>query len=403
MTPPTTAQPHPQAKGPKLDAKAFEKVRRIAPNLLAARRAERDGVDTEWHARPLPEEVAFKLTNRCDLRCEHCYQWNGKGYHHGLGGGDLDLAVVEKVLAATRELKSNVYLWGGEPLVYRQWNGLVDLLERERRWTSVCTNGTMIERRLDGLLRISERLELVVAVDGFEAEHDALRGRGAFARMMGGLRALAEAKRAGTYRGEITVNCVFQDAMIGRLFDLVGFLEEVGVETVYLSFPWHLSDATSARMDGHVAAHFPWLEMPAGERRPSWHSYKFRIDPARLEDLRADLARIDARRDAGRWRVKLRYNPKLAAGEMAEFLAGGDRPAQNKTRCVVHRTRMDVFPGGDVVSCKFFPEFTVGNLTEAEVAEVWQGAPYDRVRETVARCGLMPVCAKCNLLYTRGL
>ena len=24
------------------------------------------------------------------------------------------------------------------------------------------------------------------------------------------------------------------------------------------------------------------------------------------------------------------------------------------------------------------------------------------VRETVARCGLMPVCAKCNLLYTRG-
>lgn len=383
---------------PKLDAKAFEKVRRIAPALLAAHRMK-DETEQDWHARPLPEEVAFKLTNRCDLRCEHCYQWNGQGYHHGLGGGDLDLAVIEKVLAATHDLKSNVYLWGGEPLVYRQWDGLVDLLERERRWTSVCTNGTMIERRMDGLLRLSERLELVVAVDGFEAEHDALRGKGAFARMMGGLRALAEAKRTGAYRGEITVNCVFQDAMIGRLAELVGFLEGIGVETIYLSFPWHLSDATSSRMDAHVAAHFPWLELPGGARKPSWHSYKFRLDTARLEELRADLARIDA----GEWRVKLRYNPELAAHEMADFLAGGDTPAQNRTRCAVHRTRMDVFPGGDVVSCKFFPEFTVGNLTDAGVAEVWHGERYDRVRETVARCGLMPVCAKCNLLYTRGL
>jgi len=383
---------------PKLDRAAFEKVRRIAPNLLAARRAGED-----WHARPLPEEIAFKLTNRCDLRCAHCYQWNAQGYHHGLGGGDLELAVVEKVLAATGELKSNVYLWGGEPLVYRHWNGLIDLLERERRWTSICTNGTMIERRLDGLLRISERLELVVAVDGFEAEHDALRGRGTFAPMMAGLRALVEAKRAGSYHGEITVNCVFQDSMIGRLFDLVGMLEDVGVETVYLSFPWHLSDAASARMDAHVTAHFPWLEIPGGGRKASWHSYKFRVGLDRLEALQADLARIAAATAADQWRLKLRYNPQLAPGEMAEFLAGSDRPAQGKTQCVVHRTRMDVFPSGDVVSCKFFPEFTVGNLTNAEVADVWGGERFDRVRETVARCGLMPVCAKCNLLYTRGM
>lgn len=383
---------------PKLDRAAFEKVRRIAPNLLAARR---DGDD--WHARTLPEEVAFKLTNRCDLRCAHCYQWNEKGYHHGLGGDDLDLAVIEKVLAATRALKSNVYLWGGEPLVYRHWDGLVDALERERRWTSMCTNGTMIERRLDGLLRISDRLELVVAVDGFEAEHDTLRGKGAFARMMTGLRALVAAKRAGRYRGEITVNCVFQDSMIGRLFELVGMFEEAGIETVYLSFPWHLSDETSAHMDEHVAAHFPWLDVARGVRKPSWHSYKFRLDPRLLDTLRGDLARIDEAVASDRWRLKVRYNPELTSEEMVDFVTGGERPAQGKTKCVVHRARMDVFPTGDVVSCKFFPEFTVGNLKDAEVAEVWHGERFDRVRETVARCGLMPVCAKCNLLYTRGI
>jgi hypothetical protein len=55
-----------------------------------------------------------------------------------------------------------------------------------------------------------------------------------------------------------------------------------------------------------------------------------------------------------------------------------------------------------VVSCKFFPELTVGHLRDTEVEAAWRGEPFDRVRETVARCGLMPVCAKCNLLYTRG-
>ena len=275
---------------PKFDRPAFEKLRRIAPNWLASRRPdESDG----WQPRPLPEEVAFKLTNRCDLRCDHCYQWNKKGYHHGLSGGDLDLTVVEKVLVATRSLRSNVYLWGGEPLVYRYWDGLVDLLEREQRWTSICTNGTMLERRLDSLLRISDRLELVIAIDGLEEEHDGLRGQGTFRRMIGGLRALVSAKRAGRYRGEITVNSVFQDAMIGRLYDLICFLQDEGVDTVYCSFPWYISEETSARMDAHVAAHLPWLTLPGAGRQPSWYSYTFRLDPAWEDALRADLARID--------------------------------------------------------------------------------------------------------------
>ena len=61
---------------PPIDPTAFAKLRRIAPTQLAARR---DAAD--WRARPLPEEIAFKLTNRCDLRCTHCYQWNDDGYH----------------------------------------------------------------------------------------------------------------------------------------------------------------------------------------------------------------------------------------------------------------------------------------------------------------------------------
>lgn len=381
-----------------VDSKAFEKLRRIAPNQLAARRDP-----AAWQAQPLPEEIAFKLTNRCDLRCTHCYQWSDEGYHHSLPraevSGDLPLSIVAKTLEATRAIRSNVFLWGGEPLVYRDWDGLVELLAADERWTSVCTNGTLVARRLQSLLRISAQLEMSISLDGFEGEHDALRGAGAFDRTMVGLRCLLECHRDGSYRGEISVNCVIGDSMVSRVFEFVQFLEREGVETVYLSFPWHISREAAAKMDRYVAEHFPGRARSGPDRAlASWHSFTFRLDPDRLAELRAELARVDA----APWRIKVRYNPVLDASEMETFIRGSDRPAQGKTRCLAVRTRLDVFPNGDVVSCKFFPEFAVGNLTSASVADVWQGAPYDEVRQTVATCGLMPACAKCNLLYTRG-
>ena len=129
----------------KFDRIAFEKMKRIMPNLLTSQRER----ENEYHVRKLPEEVAFKLTNRCNLRCKHCYQWNEDGHHHNLNkteqNRDLDFSIIEKVFAATHNLKSNIFLWGGEPLIYRDWDRLVDLLEKDPRWTSICTNGIEIE------------------------------------------------------------------------------------------------------------------------------------------------------------------------------------------------------------------------------------------------------------------
>jgi uncharacterized Fe-S cluster-containing radical SAM superfamily protein len=182
----------------KLDRVAFEKMKRVLPAFLAAQR----GTGVEDHSvRELPDEIAFKLTNRCNLRCKHCYQWNEQGHHRDLTRSeqrrDLDFAIIEKVFAATRERRSNVYLWGGEPLIYGDWDRLAGLLERDPRWTSMCTNGIGIESRLESILRISERFEILFAVEGFREEHDAIRGKSTWDRTMRGLDLLLEEKRQG--------------------------------------------------------------------------------------------------------------------------------------------------------------------------------------------------------------
>ncbi len=383
-----------------LDEVAFARMKRILPTYLAGRR-NRTGSAV---VRPLPDEIAFKLTNQCNLRCRHFYQWGEGGHHHGLERAEqlrhLPFALFAKVLEATCSRRSNLYLWGGEPLLYRHWDHLVDLLERDPRWTSICTNGLVIERRLESLLRISPRLELDVAVDGLEDEHDALRGPGAFARTLRGIGAVLEQRRQGRYHGEITVNCVITDALVPSLAAVVEFWQEIGIDTLYLALPWFLSPAACEAMDRYVEDHRPWpgADIDSGEARPSWHAYSHQTSAALAEPLLEQLHHVNGRS----WRLKLRYNPALGEGEIADFLAGSGRPAAGRTRCLAILSRMDIMPNGDIVSCKFFPESTVGNLHHDEAVTAWHGERFAHVREVVAQRGLMPVCAKCSLLYSRG-
>ena len=165
--------------------------------------------------------------------------------------------------------------------------------------------------------------------------------------------------------------------------------------TLYVSYPWFLSNEAMQRMDAYYATHFGW-EQRIG--RASWYSYNYQLGSDLLPVLQHQIDQLNA----AHWRLKLRYNPELDADDLPVFISGSDVPAQKKTRCQSTSTRMEVFPDGSVVSCKFFPEFRVADLNTQTVEQAWRSKKFDQVRETVSTCGLMPVCAKCNLLYARG-
>lgn len=385
----------------KFNQLAFRKMKQIMPNLLAAQREQTN--HQHYQLKSLPSEIAFKLTNRCNLRCKHCYQWNEEGHHHDLDkeeqNRDIDFSIIEKVFAQTREVKSNVYLWGGEPLIYRDWDKFVDLLAADPRFTSMCTNGIWIKKRLDSILRVSEVWEILVALEGFPEEHDAIRGKGNHKKAMEGLDLLLQEKAAGNYKGEVTVNFVVTNSMVGKIYEMIEFLEAKQLDTVYLSLPWFLSDQTSAKMDQYYTKNFDWLCSEHETQRPSWHAYKYSLSSDAVEQLMEQLDKVNQRD----WQIKVRYNPEVNPDEVKDFILGSDKPAQNKTQCLSIKSRMDVFPNGEVISCKFFPEMLAGNLKQESVGEIWQGCQFSKIRETIDTEGLMPVCAKCNLLYSRGI
>jgi len=130
----------------------------------------------------------------CNLSCTYCFVSSGPGIdrHRLMSRAEVHSRVLEAL--GVKEF----YFTGGEPFVHPE---LLEILEDTLAHgpCTVLTNGTLLtEARIRSLRRLSEgtrySLEIRVSLDGASpAEHDRLRGPGAFARALDGLLRLERA------------------------------------------------------------------------------------------------------------------------------------------------------------------------------------------------------------------
>ncbi|MBN1600189.1 MAG: radical SAM protein [Chitinispirillaceae bacterium] len=381
------------------DKDHFNRIKRTIRNMAVSKRASALNNFAVFYT---PDEVGIQLTNKCNLRCATCFQWNEDGFFNGYSldekKEEISLELIKKILDETHEQKSNLYLWGGEPFSYGQWDKLTDLLCDDPRWTVLCTNGVAIRKNIDSILRISKSLALLVSLDGFEEENDSIRGKGVYKKVIDAIDLIVGLKKEGKYLGEISVNCVITEPMIGKLHDFALMMEQKGINTLYICFPWYLPAETSLRMDEFYRENFSWIKSIDDGAPPSWHSYKFRIDRTRYEELKKDVEAINARE----WKMRLRFQPALENDEIEDFLDGKEMAAQHRTKCASLFNRMNVVPDGKVTVCKMYPEFEVGDLSVDSVVDIWNGEKINKVR-SILNNQLMPVCSKCILLYLHGV
>lgn len=122
--------------------------------------------------------LSIEVTRECPLSCPGCYFHDAN--HLGRGGRGADLRdykgeeLVYRVMRLVRKLRPlHVSLVGGEPLVrHRELSALLPQLEAAGVHTQVVTSAVLpipMEWSRAG------KLDIVVSVDGLQAEHDARR------------------------------------------------------------------------------------------------------------------------------------------------------------------------------------------------------------------------------------
>lgn len=136
----------------------------------------------------LPERIIhLHPTRLCNLSCLHCYSESDP--HHKTA---LDPA---RLCDALQVLRSEGYavisLSGGEPLVYRPLQAVVEKSREFGFRVTMISNGLLATRRRDPMLSLLDAM--AISFDGLEDSHNAMRGRpDAFERACAALQRLAE-------------------------------------------------------------------------------------------------------------------------------------------------------------------------------------------------------------------
>jgi MoaA/NifB/PqqE/SkfB family radical SAM enzyme len=382
----------------KFDEKTFERHKSSIRNLAIAVRGRKR---KSSFAAPIPNDVGIQVTRRCNLRCTTCFLWNEEGAFLDLKKKErdveLDISVIEKIFRETREAKSKLYMWGAEPLLHKNWEDITRLLEKDPRWTVVCTNGILIDKKMESILRVSENLAIVVSLDGFAEEHNNIRGKNAFERTMNNVNLLLDMQRKNKYKGVISFHCVLNDHIIPKIYEFAEYCESYGVDSLYFGFPWYISEETGKQMDDYFIKNFSWLNSLNEITKPSWYYYSYHIKPSLINTLREQIKKLLNRK----LKIRIRLQPPLEIFEFEDYLIGNRMSVLARSQCFSVSNRTDILADGSVTACQPFSEFSVGNLYEKGLIEIWKSKEYNRLRETIGK-GLTPICSKCILLFLNG-
>jgi len=171
--------------------------------------------------------IVMELTDRCNLRCRHCFQ------QRHAGTGDLAFAIIEVVLRDAPACGVNhVSFTGGEPTLHREFVRILDRCVEANCSFSFVSNGSTFRRVYRALLERRQWFSGVTfSLDGArEQTHDELRGRGSYRQVM---RAASICNFTGL---PFTLNMVLTQHNRLEVGALVGLAESLGSRGVRFGF-----------------------------------------------------------------------------------------------------------------------------------------------------------------------
>jgi MoaA/NifB/PqqE/SkfB family radical SAM enzyme len=309
--------------------------------------------------------IQWHLTERCNLRCSHCYQTGNAGpelsFDEVREGLD-EIAVMFDAWtdAYSLSLFPSFNITGGEPLLRDDLFEVLGEIRKRGYPAFLLTNGTLVDRRKACMLREAGLQGVQVSIEGCEEVHDGIRGAGSFDRAIDGVEHLLD---AGI---EVTLNVTLSRLNAGAMKKLVRLASHLGVQRLGFS-----RLVPAGRGSGLVTQ-----MLPAGEVKELYTSL-FALDIASLEIVTGDPVAAQMRAEAGRGRAKKKRQGKAPKG----IPAGG---------CSAGVAGLTLLADGTIVPCRRMP-IPLGNLRTDPLREVWASSPVlealrDR-RRYGGRCG----------------
>ncbi|MBI2957737.1 MAG: radical SAM protein, partial [Chloroflexi bacterium] len=177
--------------------------------------------------------VQLHVTQRCNLRCRHCYQ---AGACEEMSAGEVFRA-IDNVHGALEgwasdhdvETSPSLHLTGGEPLLRQDLFDIVAYARDKGFSVSMMSNGVLVDPAIALRIREAGIEDVQVSMEGLERTHDEIRGRGSFRRALAGIWRL---KEAGV---EANINVTVSRLNRGQVAGLIRTAAELGAGGIAFS------------------------------------------------------------------------------------------------------------------------------------------------------------------------
>lgn len=174
------------------------------------------------------EKLYIELTNRCNLKCTHCYNDSNNGIC-----SDLPINSIENMILYAKECNlTSIALSGGEALLYPQISKVFEICKDQGLDVMLLTNGTYFENKTYLNIIFEYLPDIQVSLDGPDANsNDKIRGNGNFKQALSFIQRLKESN----YPKRITINTVLTKYTASIYREMLTVCHKLGVDELTYS------------------------------------------------------------------------------------------------------------------------------------------------------------------------
>ncbi|MDR1405454.1 MAG: radical SAM protein [Candidatus Methanoplasma sp.] len=170
--------------------------------------------------------ISVDVTNRCNLRCKHCFNYSGEQVNSSVEHTEGELiSIANQIVEAGA---GSTCICGGEPLLRKEAvYSVIKTLKRSGMGVSMVSNGTFLDQECSESLKRSGIDVVQISLDGGRESHNWLRNdEKSYDAAVTAIKTLVnEGIR-------VSVACTPTIRNLGELDDVVNLLEGLGVSTL---------------------------------------------------------------------------------------------------------------------------------------------------------------------------
>ncbi|MEW6569848.1 MAG: radical SAM protein [Nitrospirota bacterium] len=312
--------------------------------------------------------IQWHLTERCNLKCRHCYQTGAATEEMSFIEikeilGEISETFDEWMQAYSLDFSVSFNITGGEPFLRKDLYSILSEIEARGFDIYLLTNGILVDEFRARMLSDIGVKGVQVSMEGPEEIHDSIRGKGSFSSSVRGIRHLVEAGLM------VTLNVTLSSVNAQYFMDMVDMGVNLGAEKLGFS-----------RL------------VPSGRGEAM---FKEMLDKQKLEELYKKIFSSEKGCQivtGDPVASQLREKPKND-GPLAGIIEQGDMGDVPRGGCAAGVSGLTILPDGTMLPCRRL-DIPIGNIRKDSLREVWATSP---VLEALRnRNGYKVKCRECK-------